>query len=319
MKRIVPLALAAAALLLCAEQADARCGCPSGGVPRVLGATMTGNDLNEVRGDCTEPGVTVELQARQQHFYRKSPLPLNAPGDFDGPCINECQWITIGRTTSDPLTGHFTFADVDRRQSVQLLASLWSVLGFDGVRTDLRARAWDPSSGSWSAWTTPPTVEAFNVVWNGNEGAAAAVEALVTGADKMQLTVADGPDDGDQPTIQLDVDTDTPNFWLDQQTGEATVLYHWSGTCGSGFAWCPAEWLVQLSPAITVDAPAFQAHSEYPFVLGMGTATRPGAMVIATTILGPRDTSDFSVDIDVDVHVDVVIDLNLGIDFFSIF
>lgn len=42
-------------------------------------------------------------------------------------------------------------------------------------------------------------------------------------------------------------------------------------------------------------------------------------MMIATTVQGPRDTADFSVDVDVDVTVDVVIDLNLGIDFISIF
>ncbi len=51
----------------------------------------------------------------------------------------------------------------------------------------------------------------------------------------------------------------------------------------------------------------------------MATATRPGAMMIATSVRGPRDTSDFSIDVDVDVNVDVVIDLDLGIDFFSIF
>ena len=96
-------------------------------------------------------------------------------------------------------------------------------------------------------------------------------------------------------------------------------LYHWTGSCSPPIAWCPPEWLVQLSPAITVDAPAFNAHSEYPFVLGMAVATRPGSMMIATSVLGDRDTADFSVNVDVDVDVDVSIDLNLGIDFFSIF
>jgi len=315
---------AAAGLLAClllgdAPRSDAFCGCPSGGVPRLLGASMTGNDLDWVRGDCAKKNTTVELQVRQQHFYRKSSLPLGLGGPFEGTCINGCQWITIATTTSDPVTGHFQFQNLDQSQSVQLLSPLWSIIGLDGVRTDLRARAWNPGTSQWSAWTEPPQLERFNVRWNGNEGQAAAVETTITGADKLQLTVADGPDDGDQPTIQLDVDTDTPNFWLGQQSGDPTVLYHWTGTCSPPLAWCPPEWLVQLSPAITVDAPAFGAHSEYPFVLGMATASRPGSMMIATTVQGPRDTADFSVDVDVDVTVDVVIDLNLGIDFISIF
>ena len=308
----------AAALLGPTSSAEAFCGCPGGGIPRLTAAVMSGNDLDEVRGDCTQKGTTVQLQARQQHFYRASSLPLGPPG-LQGACINNCAWITIAQTTSDPVTGHFAFPNLDQSHSVQLLSPLWSIIGLDGVRTDLRARAWDGIKNEWTAWTAPPTLERFNVVWNGNEGAAAAVETLITGADKLHLTVADGPDDGDQPTIQLDVDTDTPNFWLDQQTGDPTVLYHWTGSCSPPIAWCPPEWLVQLSPAITVDAPAFNAHSEYPFVLGMATATRPGAMMIATSVLGPRDTADFSVNVDVDVDVDVLIDLNLGIDFFSIF
>lgn len=314
----IALAASTAALLRPAA-AEAACGCPSGGVPRILGAKMEGNDLEEIRGDCAKKNTTVQLQVRQQHFYRKSSLPLGLGGPFEGACINNCQWLTVGQTTSDPVTGHFLFPNLDQSQSVQLLASLPGVIGLDGVRTDLRVRAWDPQAGQWSAWTEPPTLERFNVIWNGNEQQPAAVEATITGADKLHLTVADGPDDGDQPTIQLDVDTDTPNFWLGQQTGDPTVLYHWTGSCSPPIAWCPPEWLVQLSPAITVDAPALAAHSEYPFVLGMGTATRPGSMMIATTILGPRDTADFSLQVDVDVDVDVVIDLNLGIDFFSIF
>jgi len=319
MKRLAVAILIGTTALGGFRPAEAACGCPFGGVPRLLGAVMADNDLDEVRGDCAAKGVTVELQVRQQHFYRKTSLPIALGGPFEGTCIAGCQWLTVGTTTSDPLTGHFAFENLDQQQSVQLLATLWSIIGLDGVRTDLRVRAWDPGTNAWSVWTNPPTLEAFNVRWDGHEGSVAAVETRVTGADKMHATIADGPDDGDQPTIQLDVDTDTPNFWLGQQTGDATVVYHWTGTCSAPLAWCPPEWLVQLSPSITVNAPAFQAHSEYPFVLGMVSASRPGAMMIATSVLGPRDTADFSVDIDVDVNVEVVIDLNLGIDFFSIF
>ena len=315
---LVAVSIVALGALAGPRSAQAVCGCPSGGVPLLLGASMSGNDLDTVRGGCTVTGSTVQLQVRQQHFYRKSSLPVNLGGPFEGACINNCQWITIAETTSG-FGGHFSFDDLDESLSVQLLAALPSVPGLDGVRTDLRVRAWNPTASQWSAWTEPPTLEAFDILWNGNEGAFGAVETRITGAEKLHLTIADGPDDGDQPTIQLDVDTDTPNFWLGQQTGDPTVVYHWTGSCSPPIAWCPPDWLVQLAPSITVDAPAFGAHAEYPFVLGMATATRPGSMMFATSILGPRDTSDFSVDVDVNVNVDVVIDLNLGIDFFSIF
>ncbi len=267
-RSIATLGITSALLGSHPSSAEAFCGCPSGGVPRLTVAVMRGNDLDEVRGDCTQKGTTVEIQMRQQHFYRKSSLPLNLNGPFEGACINECQWITIASTTSDPISGHFLFPNLDQSQSVQLLSPLWNVIGLDGVRTDLRARAWDSNTNRWSAWTEPPSLERFNLRWNGGEGGAATVETTITGADKLHVTVADGPDDGDQPTIQLDVDTDTPNFWLGQQAGDPTVLYHWTGSCSPPIAWCPPEWLVQLSPSITVDAPAFGAHSEYPFVLG---------------------------------------------------
>ena len=299
--------------------ATAACGCPAGGIPTIRDVVMRGNDLQEVRGDCTQRGVTVEIQARQQHFYRKGPLPLNQPGPFHADCINECEWITVGSTTSDPITGHFLFADMDDSHSVQLLSGLWSQNGRDGVRTDLRVRAWNPRSNQWSAWTSPPSLEAFNIKWNGQkEDRAALVQTRIRGARKMQVAIADGPDDGDEPTIQLDVDTDTPNFWLSRQGPDATVMYYKTGSCTPPHP-CPEEWLVQLAPSITVGAPALGRHGEFPFVLGMATAARPGAMMIATSVLGPRDMSDFSVDVDVDVTVDVAIDLGLGIDFFSIF
>ena len=141
MRRFTISSIALLLIVASTSSAEAICGCPSGGVPRLQRALMSGNDLNEVRGDCTRPGMTVELQVRQQHFYRKSSLPLGLGGPFEGACINGCQWITIGSTQSDPVAGHFAFTNLDQSQSVQLLASQWSVIGLDGVRTDLRVRA----------------------------------------------------------------------------------------------------------------------------------------------------------------------------------
>ncbi|MBM4265244.1 MAG: hypothetical protein FJ144_01305 [Deltaproteobacteria bacterium] len=309
----------AAACLATPIEALAACGCPYGGVPRILGSRMRGNDLNEIRGDCAFKGKPVELQVRQRHFYQRSSLPPATPQPFESTCINGCQWITIGSTTADPITGHFKFLNLDQSHSVQLISSLSSVAGLDSVRTDLRVRAWDSAKNRWTSWTAPPTLEAFALLWTGHEDSMAQAEARVTGADKMFITVADGPDDGDQPTIPLDVDTDTPNYWLGYQSGDPTVVYHFTGTCDPPFYACPSSWLVQLAPTITVGSPAFGRQGEYPFVMGMASATRAGAMMIATSVEGPRDISDFSIEVEVDVDVDVSIDLDLGIDFFSIF
>jgi hypothetical protein len=318
--RVGLLTLLLAALLPgSAPDAIAACGCPGGGVPLLRAATLRGNDLDRVRGGCAAAGATVELQVRQQHFHRRSSLPVELQGPFEGVCINGCRWTTIASTKADPITGRFAFVDLDRRFSVQLLSNQPGFDGLDGVRTDLRVRSTDPATGRWTRWTEPPTLEAFEIAWDGQEGSLATLEARVQGARRLHLTIADGPDDGDEPTVELDVDTDTPNFWLQHQPGPATVVYHRTGTCSSPVDNCPPEWLVQLSPAIVVDAPAFQANAEYPFVLGMVTASRPGAMTIATALLGERETADFSVDVDVDVTVDVTVDIDLGFDFFSIF
>ena len=95
MKRFAFAGVLAALWLAYAPGAEAVCGCPSGGVPRISSAVMKGNDLNEVRGDCTVGGNTVELQVRQQHFYRKSSLPLNLGGPFEAACINGCIGATL--------------------------------------------------------------------------------------------------------------------------------------------------------------------------------------------------------------------------------
>jgi hypothetical protein len=310
------VALVTALGLLLPLRAAALCGCPSGGVPEILGSSMKGNDLGSVRGHCAPAGATVELQVKQQHFFPKPALPSNNYSPIWASCINGCQWITIASKQADPVTGHFAFNDLDRSQSVQLIASHPSYPGFDAVATSIRVRAWLADEGRWSSYTEPPALEAFDVAWDGNEGSYARVESRIANATRMHVTAADGPDDGDQPSVPLDVDEDTANFWLQSMNGTGTVAYSWAGSCELPFfPPCPSHWLIQQSPTITVNSPPLGRDSEYPFVLGMGVASRPGAMVVATRVLGPRDISDINVDVDVDVEVDVDIGINF-LDFF---
>ena len=307
-------AVALAALAFAPLDARAQCSCPTGGIPLLDSIKTHGNDLNELRGHCATRNATIELQAYQQHLKRRDVCPPRCPAkDIWGYCIDQCQWVTIGSTTADGL-GYFRFGSLDASHSVQVVSSSpGKGDGLDGVYTALRVRAWDPESRIWSAWTDPPKLEGFNVQWAGYEGGSALVETRISGAEQVHAVIADGPDDGDDPAISLDVDEDTPNFWLQEHKG-GTIEYTRYGICDRNQG-CPPEWLVMQSPAINVQSPPLARGAEYPYVLGMATASRPGAMFIGTSVFGPRDIPDISVQVDVDVNVD----LTLGLDFSHLF
>lgn len=292
----------------------AACGCGSGGVPLFKSIKMRGNDLREVRGACATPNGLVELRAYQQHLKRQKVCPPDCPTKtIYSYCINQCQWTVIATTRADS-AGRFTFANIDQSYALQLIATLPSQPGgLDGVYTGLRLRSQDPASGSWSAEVNEPYLESFNVGWPGYEGGFAYVETRVSGATQMHATVADGPDDGDQPAIALDVDEDTPNAWL-RAHPNGTVEYTRWGVCDASQG-CAPTWHVLQSPSINVASPPLGRGAEYPWVLGMVSASRPGGMLIGTSILGPRDIPDLSVQIDVDVDID----LDFGFSFFSLF
>ena len=95
MKAWILLLFVASLRLASAPEVIAACGCPGGGVPLLRGATLRGNDLDRVRGGCAAAGATVELQVRQRHFHRRSSLPVELAGPFEGVCINGCRWTTI--------------------------------------------------------------------------------------------------------------------------------------------------------------------------------------------------------------------------------
>lgn len=296
-----------------APSADAACGC-GGGVPVFKSAKLRGNDLSEVRGGCATPNGMVELRAYQQHLKRLKLCPPECPsGSPYSHCINQCRWTTIASTRADS-AGRFVFRNIDSQYALQLIATLpGQPGGLDGVYTGLRLQSQDPATGLWSQDLSEPYLEAFNLAWPGYEGGFAYVETRVSGARQVHVTAADGPDDGDQPAIALDVDEDTPNFWL-RDHPDATVQYTRWGICDP-WQGCPSSWHIAQSPSVNVASPPLGRGGEFPWVLGMVTAARPGGMLIATSIMGPRDIPDVSVQVDVDVDVD----LDFGFSFFSIF
>jgi hypothetical protein len=256
----------------------------------------------------------VELRAYQQHIKRLKVCPPDCPsGSIYSYCINQCRWTTVARTRADS-AGRFVFNAIDSDYALQVIATLPSQPGgLDGVYTGLRLRSQDPRTGQWSQEFNEPFLQAFNLSWPGYEGGFAYVETRVSGASKMHVTAADGPDDGDQPAIALDVDEDTPNYWL-RYNPQGTVEYTRWGVCDPSQG-CPSSWHIAQSPSVNVASPPLGRGSEYPWVLGMVTASSPGGMLIATSIMGPRDIPDISVQVDVDVDID----LDFGFSFFSLF
>jgi hypothetical protein len=311
---VLAIAVAVLATLVPAGDASAACGCGSGGVPLFKSIKMRGNDLRDVHGACATPNGKVELRAYQQHLKRLKVCPPDCPsGNNYSHCINQCRWTTIATTYADS-KGRFTFRDIDAQYALQLIAALPSQPGgLDGVYTALRLRSQNPTTGQWSQESLEPYLEAFNLSWPGYEGGFAYVETRVSGALKVHATVADGPDDGDQPSIALDVDEDTPNYWL-RDHPQGTVQYGRYGICDPSQG-CPSDWHILQSPSINVASPPLGRGAEFPWVLGMVTASRPGGMLIATSIMGPRDIPDVNVQVDVDVDVD----LDFGFSFFSLF
>lgn len=296
------------------EQADALCGCSYGGIPMIESAGMKGNDLAVVRGRCAKPLGQVQIFARQRFFSKRStlekphkPLPTK--------CINNCDWLYLAETIADD-RGGFTFPELDRSFSMQLITTQPGEGSQYGMLTDLRVRTRDTRTGIWSRLTSPPELGSFRVSWNGEEGRTAFIETRVRNARWMHATVADGPDDGDGLETVLDVDQDTPNFWLEFHQDNFVVAYTANTACtGPHSGSCQLGWLIQQAPTIYVNAPLLGRSAEFPFVLGITSAIRPGAMFLATHRSRDRDMADVLIDVDVDMDIDI----DFGIDFLSIF
>jgi hypothetical protein len=295
-------------------EAAAMCGCAHGGIPVIESARMTGNDLAVVHGRCAKPFGQVQIFVRQRFFSKRStlekphkPLPTK--------CINNCEWLYVGETTADE-RGGFSLEDLDSSFSTQLITSRAGHGSEYGILTDIRTRSRDNNNGIWSRFTEPPELGSFRVVWNGEEGRTAFIETRVKNARWMHTSVADGPDDGDGLETVLDVDQDTPNFWLESHANNAVVAYTANTACsGPHSSSCRLGWLIQQAPTIYVNAPLLGRSAEFPFVLGMASAMRPGAMFLATYRSQDRDMADVLIHVDVDVDVDI----DFGIDFLSIF
>ena len=318
------LVIAALASFAPPSPAEAACGCQFGGVPQIRKTRMQGNDLAALEGHCVRPLGLVDVWVQQKIFHpRTSDLP---PFDEEirTTCVNDCRWVRIGEARADR-RGFWKLEDLDSSFSTQLLTSAPAATEAYGVLTNIKVRSFQDNPG-WEGWVegpSAPRLDAFFVDWDEQEQSTAFLEARVSNARWMHVTIADGPDDGSGLSTNLDMDQDTPNFFLEQFDEGSVVNYARVPTCGWNASPACTDWLSLQAPSIHVTSPLIGRSSEYPFVLGMVTAMRPGHVLVATVRKGNRELSDIMIDVDMDVDmdvdVDVDVDIDLGFSFFSLF
>lgn len=322
------LGVLACAGLLLPSPGFAACGCEFGGVPQIRKATLKGNDLSALSGHCVRPRGLVDVWVQQKIFPAMptdfSPDPTDpAPSreEIFTQCVNDCRWVRIAETRADQ-KGNWKLENLDESFSVQLVSTAPAEGGAYGVLTNVRVRSWRDEF-LWTEGPSMPKLEAFYLDWDGTEQSTAFLEARVSNARWMHITIADGPDDGSGLSTTLDMDQDTPNFFLEHHPRDSVVNYTRIPTCRlSPFADCK-DWLSLQAPSIHVESPLLGRSAEYPFVLGMVTAIQPGELMFATVRKGERKLSDIKIDVDMDVDmdvdVDIDIDFDLGFRFFSFF
>lgn len=277
-----------------------------GAIPIIHRVTTVNNDLDGVVGQ-GPPGRVVQLWYKQRSFREGKA----SGSDRFGWCAwkHGGQAIFLGQTAPDA-QGIWRFSGLrDIGNTVQLFPPGPAEDTCEsGLYTELLPRACDPNGTNCTAFNTPKLhwlnvrrLTATTGVANG------AIEFARTAA----ITVADGPNDGPEPTDVSDVDLNavdtTRPGWIE---GERV-----SWICGSGGnAPCPT---IAIHDSSTIVEP----DPEFPFVLGMIHAHREGGTFIAAAEIPRPDDLGFTVNVNARFRGDVDIDLGCDppkfTDFFS--
>jgi hypothetical protein len=269
----------------------------TGVLPLIYRLAVYNNDLDQVEG-LAPPGSTVELWFRQRNFVEGNAA--------DQDPFRWCRWkndghpLFLGRTVTD---GQGVWRLSGLRAPGHTSAQVFPPgPGEDrcvgGLYTELLPRTCD-AAGNCTA-TASPTLHWLDV--RKRTPTIAVAQGSVVGAEQTSIAVADGPDDGPNPSDVVDVDqngVDTTQPGL--QPGQLVV---WK--CGPGGTLsCPSVTVHDGSTAISTDP-------EYPFVLGTMQAHRAGGSFIAAAAI-PRGTPvGFTVNVNVKLRGRV--DINLGCD-----
>ncbi|HJQ83353.1 MAG TPA: hypothetical protein VKA21_04710 [Candidatus Binatia bacterium] len=265
--------------------------------PLIYRVVSNVNDLDGVEGSAP-PGRIVELWMKQRNFKEGT-------DDASDP-FTWCRWkndgnpVRLGVTTADA-GGVWRFTNL--RTSGNTVMIFPAAPGGDrclgGLYTELLPRTCDAPGVNCSAWVKP-TLRWLNV--RKPTPLIGTVAGAVWGAEQASAAVADGPDDGPEPSDVFDVDqngvdTTAPGYTVGQR-----IVWR----CGAGGTHvCPSTTIHDSSTVISADP-------EYPFVLGTIQAHRTGGSFIAAAAIARGQPIGFSVNVNVKFRGRL--DVNLGCD-----
>jgi hypothetical protein len=267
-----------------------------GALPLIYRATAFVNDLDSVEG-LAPPGKWVELWTRQRNFKE---------GDLSLDPFAWCGWknggnaIRIGVAQANA-SGVWALSGLRRSGNTVMVfpAAAGDDRCLGGVYTELLPRACDSPGVNCTTWDAPKlhwlNVRRLNTVTG-------AVAGSVSDAERASASVADGPNDGPEPSDVVDVDENGIDTTAPGYTWGQRVTWK----CGpGGEAVCPSVAIHDSTTAISVDP-------EYPFLLGTIQAHRPGGSFIAAGAIKRGQPIGFSVN--VNVRLRGAFDINLGCD-----
>lgn len=267
-----------------------------GNAPHIYRVTTNNNDLDSVEG-LAPPGRLVELWYKQRNFRE------GIDGGVDP--FSWCGWKNNG----NPIYLGGAWADAAGRWRVENLRASASVMLFPGVAshntcqggimTQLLPRACGAAGWDCTAWT-PPTLHWLNVKRHPNQIGTAG--GSVSGAETAAIAVADGPNDGPEPSSVYDVDSNG----IDTRSPGLSWGQRVSWKCSQGgTASCPSVAVHDASTTTTPDP-------EYPFVLGTLQGHAPGGSIFAATAIGRGEPLGFTVNVNARLRGDI--NINLGCD-----
>ncbi len=267
-----------------------------GSAPLIYRVTSNNNDLDSVEG-LAPPGRLVELWFKQRSFRE------GIDGGVDP--FSWCTWknngnpIYLGAVWADA-TGKWRLSNLRQSTTVQLFPS---AAGHDtcqgGVFTQLLPRACDWPGAGCTAWT-PPALHWLNV--KRQDPLTATAGGAVSGAETASIAVADGPDDGPEPSSVYDVDSNG----IDTRAPGLTWGQRVSWKCSpDGTARCPS---ITVHDGSTITTP----DPEYPFLLGTLQGHAPGGSIFAAAAIGRGEPLGFTVNVNAKLRGRV--DINLGCD-----
>ncbi len=266
--------------------------------PLIYRVTANNNDLEGVEGLGT-PGRVIHLSYRQRNFREGT---RDGGDDFSWcPWKNDGQPIYVAWTAVDA-RGVFRFTNLRAHPTTVMLFP--SAAGADtcagGIYTELLMRACDHViGGNCTEWEVP-TVNWLNV--RNLPGSVAGAAGGITGAYQASIAVADGPNDGPEPSDVVDVDQNG----LDTTAPGMNPGQHIEWRCGAGgTAPCP-------SVVVHDSSTALEADPEFAFVLGTMQGHRPGGSVFAAAAIPRGGPLGFTVNVNVKFRGRL--DLNVGCD-----